>query len=186
MIGKQAEGVEFYAEPMIGFRTWRVRDLEDLGPSLLGCIYTARWPEGPDMVARCLHRNAEKKHKPGQVPVKNCDCGLYGYWDYKGVQDYGHFGSYLELVRGVVIGWGKGWRAQHGFRTKRARPVAFLRWPERRANPRDIFDPSSLAAEKAAQMNELIEEVAERYGVIMVDSPNELLDAGLAYVRAGQ
>jgi hypothetical protein len=178
MLGAR-KGGDFYADPLVGFRTWRM-DLAKL--ELTGVVYpTAVWPAIEDASAVCLHPG-DHQHLPNHVPVKECMCGFYGYWDYQQVRDSMSCGfEPISTVRGVSIGWGKVWTAERGFRAKHARPVALLHWGERRNTVRQPFTEKDY--EKAFEWNEMTEKIAAKYSVPIVHSPEELGEAARQYLR---
>lgn len=187
MIGK-GEDFKFYAEPLIGYRIWRMDDEELL---LRGCVHTQEWPVEEDATAICLRSRrythhpyyAEKPHKPNYVPVKGCGCGFYGYFDYEFLQrSRAPGGQRLMSLRGVVIGWGKGLLAEHGWRAKHARPVALLHWPERRRNVHEPFHESD--EEDCHLWNGIAMRIAERYNVPYVRTAAELEEAAYQIVRS--
>jgi hypothetical protein len=196
MLGDQEDSVQFSIEPVVGYRTWRMT--EDL--DLVGVVYSkAIWPFPSDARAECLYygsgsgggvgwslsssKDAERpcKHKPTQVPVKDCNCGFYGYWTYPILQErcVTSF-SAIQTLRGVCLGWGKTWLAAHGWRAKYARPIGFLAWPERRNAVRVPYKPE--LREESDHWNRVAEQVAIRYNVPLVDTPSELLDIAESYV----
>jgi hypothetical protein len=198
MLGDQEDSVQFSIEPVVGYRTWRMT--EDL--DLVGVVYSkAIWPFPADARAECLHygratswaawhgpegdlEQLPPKHKPSQVPVKDCNCGFYGYWSYPIVQARSvSMFSTIQTLRGVCLGWGKTWLAEHGWRSKYARPIGFLSWPERRNNVRNPFKQVTEEDRKETDhWNRVAEQIAIRYNVPLVETPSELLDIAESYV----
>jgi hypothetical protein len=94
------------------------------------------------------------------APQGDCRCGLYALeepWDFAGYLPSRHFGvaSEANAVIGVVAGWGRAFRGEHGWRTQFARPVALYR---------------------AAHLDrELVDRIAGRYGCQVVEGRGGLL-----------
>jgi hypothetical protein len=78
-------------------------------------------------------------------------------WDFAGYLPFSVYGATDEskVVIGVVAGWGRAFRGQHGWRTQYARPVALYRAPH--------LD------------GEQVERVAHRYGCQVVEGRSGLL-----------
>ena len=106
-----------------GFRSWRVRD-----GKLLSTGVAHEW-DRPEVSARCLRDAVSGGYDPDcpcdlclhnthAAPVKDCGCGIYGWYDPVD----------SRLVRsdvfGVVEVTGRAVMASHGFRAERARIVA--------------------------------------------------------------
>ena len=180
MLGAQQAG-DFYASPLIGFRTWRM-DEEAL--ALTGVVMcNFHWPAVEDASAVCLPFSSHRKqpHDTRVVPVKECNCGFYGYKDWDVLRHASTCaGNHVNSIRGAAIGWGKCWLAEKGWRAKYARPVALLHWPERRNAIRDPFSPHEHAAQ-AFKWNEIAGQIAERYGIPIVHSPADLEDIARQY-----
>jgi hypothetical protein len=92
------------AEPVIGFRAWRVQQGE------LVALGGERWPVG-DHVAHC---RGQRRHA---VPAKACGCGLYG-WHQPPDELPGS-----SIVIGAVVAWGRLRIHADGFRAQYARPI---------------------------------------------------------------
>ena len=181
MIGEETGG-DFYAQPLIGYRTWRM-DPDTL--DLQGIIMPYRWPADEDASAECrlkeLLGNEKNPHVPAVVPVRDCNCGFYGYSSYPFLQSRaGWLGSPLRYVRGAVIGWGKAWTHERGWRAKHARPVALLHWSERRDSLLRPFEDRDV--DKALEWTGICAQIAERYGIPVVLSQEELEQAARDYV----
>jgi hypothetical protein len=78
-------------------------------------------------------------------------------WDFAGYLPRRHFGisDQADAVIGVVAGWGRAFRGQHGWRVQFARPVALYRAPDRDG--------------------ERVDQIAARYGCQVVEGRSELL-----------
>jgi hypothetical protein len=182
MIGMKTGG-DFYCTPVIGYRLWLVTEKLEL----TGCIHPVTWPEAEHAVAECqapiwpIMHNKLPQHAPNVVPVKECGCGFYGFWDYPTLQaSKVCYSDHIQTVRGVVAGWGKVWTAERGWRAKYAQPLAFLHWPERRSAVRDEFLPEHY--EDAFKWNEIVAKTAEKHNVPIVHSPAELHDAAMSLI----
>lgn len=179
-VGDRDDGPELTIEPFVGFRSWRMR--ED-PPALTGVLYSNwEWPPIEDAAAVCsahpLGMSGAKrdKHLSANVPVKDCMCGLYGYDEYKLVQQTGWMGP-ESIARGVVIGWGKGWRHKRGWRTKFARPVGLLWWPDRHRMRIGGYGPKGPTAEDkkiGSHWNGVMLAIAKRYNVPVMSTVEEL------------
>jgi hypothetical protein len=109
--------------PLVGFRQWR---LTAEGPT---SVYDGEpWPDAR-ITARC-----DRGHDPAEVPVKDCSCGVYAYYD---PCPRTASAATPDLVGGAIVVWG--WVEAHayGMRAKHARIVAlelpFSRGGKRRA-----------------------------------------------------
>ena len=182
MLGDQAEGT-FYAEALIGYRTWMMTE----GLDLIGVGHPQLWPHVDDATALCtraLTKSKPEVHRPNDVPVKACGCGFYAFWTPEIVRASSFpWQNKLISVRGAAIGWGKMRSAEKGWRAKYARPVALLRWPERRSNVLTPYD-DQVHGEKARHWNEISELIAVRYNVALVDSYEALEAAAHDYLAS--
>ena len=117
-----------------GYRVWRMA-----GDRLTGCWYTGYvWaPQCSEASCSAKHwtRRGRRARHPGlPAPQRGCRCGLYALeepWDFAGYLPFSLFGVADEsnVVIGVVAGWGRAFRGEHGWRTQFARPVALYRAP---------------------------------------------------------
>lgn len=173
-IGLQGDQVDFFIEPEIGFRIWRMGE-DDL--TLRGTVVDRYvWPHIEDAAAECMPfpnfiEPESIPHKPAVVPVRDCNCGFYGYSTYADLQDHQYWQP-LRIVRGVVVGWGKTWTAEHGWRCKFARPVALLAWPERRITVTEPFGRAHM--HDRDKWEEVLRHIAVRYNIPVCHSPEEL------------
>ena len=153
-------------EPVVGWRTWRVRDAGSAF-ILTSASKSTHWPGGRALEARC---ERGRSHRP---PERECTCGIYASF---------HPGPALELlppyVRAVssiiapaILGydtvmavglaslWGelvvcdRGWRAEYAY-------------------PRELFVPSSVKHYRRGpdglqifDSSDLAEALAETYGI---------------------
>lgn len=183
MLGDQESG-DFCIEPFVGWRCWRMQRGGKNTPWLSGVTYgTYEWPVKEDAHATCMV-TGENHHRAEDVPVKHHACGFYGYSTYEHLQD-GSFLGPVSLTRGMVIGWGKTWVHEKGWRAKYARPIAFLWWPDRRVLPPKrgpALPVGSSRASMGPEYNEVQKEVAELYNVPIFETPLEMEDYARSYV----
>jgi hypothetical protein len=98
------------AVALVGFRQWR------LTPDGLTSMYDGTPWSGGMLTARC-----DRGHGDDEVPVKECSCGVYAYYDpcprtaSAGTSD---------LIGGAVVVWGRIEAHIYGMRGKHARIVA--------------------------------------------------------------
>jgi hypothetical protein len=183
MLGTQRE-LEFWIEPLVGYRTWRMS--EDL--EIKAVAHDIVWPVVEDAAAICLKQHPRRAdgsalHRPNDVPVKTCMCGFYGYWTIDDLRTRSLWTDKVIAVRGAVVGWGKAWTAEYGWRAKYARPVALLDWPERRRLVQNPFDPERDGA-TADKWNAIAAQIAERYNIPLVSNYVDLRKIAEAYGRA--
>jgi hypothetical protein len=117
-----------------GYRAWRLR-----GDRLTGWWYAGyAWAPGVSEAGcdagRWTVRGRRPRHPGHAAPQRHCGCGLYaldGPWDFAGYLPARHFGvsDQANVVVGVVAGWGRAVRGEHGWRAQFARPVALYRSP---------------------------------------------------------
>ncbi|HET7236073.1 MAG TPA: hypothetical protein VFK59_06540 [Actinomycetota bacterium] len=109
------------ATPLVGYREWCLRGLEDPVPELHSLFHATGWPsDGRPTAAACLRPatwllwpRSDRRH--AGVPDASCECGIHAYLR----PDFASFNGVREpKVRGVVLGWGRyvlgtvGWRAE--------------------------------------------------------------------------
>jgi hypothetical protein len=95
--------------PLVGFRQWRLMD------GLLTAVYDgAPWPDG-QITARC-----ERGHGSDEVPVKDCTCGVYAYYD---PCPRTASAATADLIGGAVLLWGRIEAHAYGMRGKHARII---------------------------------------------------------------
>jgi hypothetical protein len=144
-----------------GYRVWRIR-----GDRLTGWWYTDFvWAPGVSEAScdarRWTLRGQRPRHPGLAPPQRDCACGLYALqepWDFTGYLPTRHFGHYEHpsAVVGVVAGWGRAFRGEHGWRVQFAKPVALYRSPH---------------------LGEQVDRIAARYGCRVVEGRSELLAA---------
>jgi hypothetical protein len=97
--------------PLVGFRQWR------LGTAWPTSVYDgAPWPEG------CITAHCGRGHSEGEVPAKDCTCGVYAYYD---PCPRTASSATPDLIGGAVIIWGRIEAHAYGMRGEHARIVAF-------------------------------------------------------------
>src|SRR5690242_14676977 len=104
-------GAPDLAWPVVGFRQWRL-----IGGVLKSMFVAGDWPDA-EQHARCF----AARHDDGDVPAKDCSCGIYAYYDP--VPRMASAGT-RELVAGVVVLWGQIELHASGMRAGHARLVA--------------------------------------------------------------
>jgi hypothetical protein len=97
--------------PLVGFRQWR---LADGAPTSM--YDRADWPDAR-FTATC-----DRGHGPGEVPAKDCSCGVYAYYD---PCPRTASAATPDLIGGAVVLWGRIEAHIYGMRGKHARIVAF-------------------------------------------------------------
>jgi len=96
--------------PLVGFRQWRITD------GALASMYDGSyWWEG-GMTACC-----DRGHRAGEVPAKECSCGVYAYYD---PCPRTASAATPDLIGGAVAVWGRIEAHIYGMRGKYARVVA--------------------------------------------------------------
>jgi hypothetical protein len=142
-----------------GYRVWRVK-----GDRLTGWWHTGYvWAPGVSEAscdARRWTLTGRRPRHPGRAaPQRDCACGLYALhepWEFAEYLPSRHFGYYdhPSAVVGVVAGWGRAFRGEHGWRVQFAKPVALYRSPH---------------------LDEQVDRIAARYGCQVVEGRSELL-----------
>jgi hypothetical protein len=96
--------------PVVGFRQWRMVD------GGLESMYDGEaWPDG-SITARC-----DRGHGPGELPAKDCSCGVYAYYD---PCPRTASAATSDLIGGAVVIWGRIEAHIYGMRGRNARIVA--------------------------------------------------------------
>jgi hypothetical protein len=115
-----------YAEPLDGWRVWRVVARE--GGLLLGSVVKrTQWPIGEPLVADCLRRRSplRRRRSAHDAPDFECECGIYA-------TTLELVGRYLldsfpidavALVLGRVALWGTVVECERGHRASHAYPL---------------------------------------------------------------
>ena len=96
--------------PLVGFRQWRITD-----DGLTSMYGGTLWPQGR-LTARC-----DRGHTPGEVPAKDCTCGVYAYYD---PCPRTASAAAPDLIGGAVVVWGRIEAHIYGMRGDHARIVA--------------------------------------------------------------
>ena len=111
--------------PLVGFRQWRLVDGE-----LKSMYDDALWVDGA-ITAHC-----DRGHALAEVPVKDCTCGAYAYYD---VVPLTASVATADLVAGAVVAWGRVEAHPYGMRSKHARIVALELPLSRKAKRRALL-----------------------------------------------
>jgi hypothetical protein len=106
---------ELCAEPLVGFRSWRV---DHRGVLLPAHGHDRRSPWAHDFASARCDRVPSAWPQCEDAPGRDCLCGLYAY---NAVTPYGG-----GRVHGCVVAWGRIVEHDDGFRAQYARPVALL------------------------------------------------------------
>jgi hypothetical protein len=136
------------AEPIIGWRLWRIHRATGLLESL---IYLGHvWMPGKPMRAFCTVPDLSafvdgKRLPPHDAPRMDCDCGIYAFSDMDGLIDYlgevaktlrsgsassENFDPARSLVAGAVYLWGRVVVCSSGYRAEFAYPARIYRFTE--------------------------------------------------------
>jgi len=98
------------AVALVGFRQWRLAD------GVPTSMYDgAPWPEG-SITASC-----NRGHGLGEVPAKDCTCGVYAYYD---PCPRTASAATPDLIGGAVVVWGRIEAHIYGLRGEHARIIA--------------------------------------------------------------
>jgi hypothetical protein len=96
--------------PIVGYRQWRLAD------GMFTSMYDrAPWPDA-SLAASC-----DRGHNPGEVPAKDCSCGVYAYYD---PCPRTASTATPDLIGGAVVMWGRIEAHMYGLRGEHARIVA--------------------------------------------------------------
>jgi hypothetical protein len=148
------------AEPVVGFRAWRV-----VGGRLLSPYIPCRW-DGSVMHAECWPANRTLMGgrgwlaEPHDSPHPACQCGVYAY-HRPGVQTY--YGEW-EWVEGVVALWGRIEAHREGLRAEHARVEALARPPASEVGRRARVEAIAASLRCDVVAREDLREAAARYG----------------------
>jgi hypothetical protein len=142
-----------------GYRVWRIRGDRLTGWWHTGYVWAPGVSEASCDARRWTLRGRRPRHPGLAAPQRHCACGLYALqepWDFAGSLPRRHFGisDQANAVIGVVAGWGRAFRGEHGWRVQFAKPVALYRSPD---------------------LDERVDRTARRYGCQVVEGRSELL-----------
>jgi hypothetical protein len=141
--------------PIVGFRQWR------LGDGVLTSMYdSGRWPEA-SIAARC-----DRGHGESEVPVKDCTCGVYAYYD---PCPRTASAATPDLVGGAVVLWGRIEAHQYGMRAKHARIVALALPISRGRKRRAVIEAAERLGVPAVPQRAL-KRVALEHGAVLQPS----------------
>jgi hypothetical protein len=113
MAPRAARSVEHSAEPVVGWRAWRLRRDEAGSLCLQPAFRGSPWRPREPVAAECVRR---RRHG---APKRRCTCGLYGFRDGSEV---GLGGTRLAAV-GQVSMWGRVVEHDRGYRAEFAYPA---------------------------------------------------------------
>lgn len=110
----------FYIEPIVGYRVWRVHDLYP-APSygLRSLSFWESWPMDRALRARVVEL-------PCFGPLD--DIGIHAFKEFESIFDFHRLGRHVvrQLVIGTVALWGDVLEHEHGWIAEYAYPVALL------------------------------------------------------------
>jgi hypothetical protein len=141
-----------FAEPLLGWRCWRVAERGDGSPALTSVVRPVEWPGRSELVAGCLgsgwrwwpRRRSARDHR---TPDAGCVCGIHAAANVAQALHYldvysGTSGRKPPTVLGVVKLWGTVLQCERGWRAAFAYPARLFVVPPRRPND---CDPHRLA-----------------------------------------
>lgn len=127
---------EFYAEPIVGFRTW---GMGGVPLRLTGVVYTSGvWKPQEPTTAICMKMRAYSKFMHPYLQPKwkgPCDCaptwecndGFFGFYTFDLLNKSGlPFTHSMKAVRGTFQAWGKIILHEFGFRAENVEPIAVI------------------------------------------------------------
>jgi hypothetical protein len=141
--------------PLVGFRQWRVAD-----GALTSMYDRALWPQD-GVTASC-----ERGHSPGEVPAKDCGCGVYAYYD---PCPRTASAATSDLIGGAVVLWGRIEAHMYGMRGRHARIVA-LELPFSRARKRRAVIEAAEGIGVPAVPHRSLKAVALEHGAVLQPS----------------
>jgi hypothetical protein len=121
------------AEPLYGWRLWRVLEQADGSAVLTSIVRNVEWPKRRELTAECfalnwswwpIRRTQRQQHR---APDSNCPCGIYAAADVEHALRYLEVCNGLTLTRpvvalGVVGLWGRVLECERGLRAPSAYP----------------------------------------------------------------
>ena len=115
------------------------------------------WPGG------CVTAACDRGHSPDEVPVKDCSCGVYAYYD---PCPRTASAATPDLIGGAVIVWGKIEAHMYGMRGKHARIVALELPLSRGRKRRAVIEAASLLGVPAVPHRSL-KTIALEHGEVL-------------------
>jgi hypothetical protein len=116
-IGARVDGVTSAAEPVVGWKIWRVDHSEDR-TRLRSVLYGSLWPPGRPAVADCKKLYRVRHEAPDPL----CECGLHAAKSLEQWQHYLAVGG--DRVFGRAMLWGERLEGELGWRAASAYPLA--------------------------------------------------------------
>lgn len=116
--------MEFYVNPIIGFRIWNVdRASGHLSSPIVSDFL---WEVGEPLIAVCAEHAYRIRYSgfndKGGPPHDRCTCGIYAWKRLKNTEF--SYGYNPNSVIGVAAFWGRMQLHESGFRSQYARPLA--------------------------------------------------------------
>lgn len=176
------EGKTEQIGPLVGWRSWKVTESPLYGLRLQSMYRAVIWQPGKALEAECLQPHGHNPtpfevlfkgggaHRKGQVPQKNCSCGIYALKDSETKYVF-HLSSFNPSLLGVIEGWGRFVEGEKGFRVQYAKIVA-LQMP---SLMKLGIDSDKLP--EVATYNKRVAKVAETYDVPLVESIHKYMEA---------
>ena len=115
------------------------------------------WPGG------CFTAACDRGHSPDEVPVKDCSCGVYAYYD---PCPRTASAATPDLIGGAVVVWGKIEAHMYGMRGKHARIVALELPLSRGRKRRAVIEAASLLGVPAVPHRSL-KTIALEHGEVL-------------------
>ena len=137
---------------LVGFRQWRL-----MPDGLASMYHGAYWREG-SLTARC-----DNGHDDEQVPVKDCSCGVYAYYE---PCPRTASAATPDLIGGAVVVWGRIEAHIYGMRGKHARIVA-LELPLSRGRKRRALIEATERLGVPAVPHRSLKSVALEHGEVL-------------------
>ncbi len=148
--------------PLVGFRQWRLED---------GGLTSMRG--GPPWAAAGITAHCDLGHSPGEVPAKDCSCGVYAYYD---PCPRTASAATPDLIGGAVVMWGQIEAHAYGMRGRHARIVA-LELPLSRGRKRHAVVQAAARVGVPAVPHRSLKAVALEHGSVLAPSlrPKKIL-----------
>jgi hypothetical protein len=113
-------------EPLVGWRRWQwSQPSMSVAPGLRSLNITKLWHPCEPMVAKCcvgMYAHS-RSHERALTPFENCTCGFYAVDNLADAPSANE--SDVNIVAGLVYGWGRYVRGEDGWRSQFAYPKEF-------------------------------------------------------------